>query len=99
MRSFLESLSLLSGAALLAIISVGVVSLLCLVSPPAFRKPAAVIVPLLLAYCLYWAPVWLGADRVEYHTWMFLFVFVWGLAGVIPSMAIVHFLDKHPPDP
>jgi predicted membrane protein len=97
MRSFVESLSLFSGAILVAIASAGVVSLLSFVSPAGLRRPLAIVVPLIFTYCLYWTPVWLGADPVEYHAWMFLFLLVWGLAGAIPSMAVVHYLAKRRP--
>jgi len=103
MKAFIESLSLGSGAVLLAILSVGLVCLLCSLSPKSLHKVWVVVVPFALAYCLYWSPVWLDADRSEfyqallrseYHTWQFMIV-PWYLAGAIPSAAIVFKLGRH----
>jgi hypothetical protein len=94
MKTFVESLSLGSGAILVAILSTGIVWLLCSVFPATLRKLWVAIVPFTFAYCLYWSPVWLGADSSEYHAWAFVFVFPWFLAGAIPSAAIVLILEK-----
>lgn len=94
MKTFVESLSLGSGAILVAILSAGVVWLLCIVCPVTLRKLWVVIVPFAFAYCLYWSPVWLGADSSEYSAWAVLGVVSWFLAGAIPSAAIVLILRK-----
>ena len=94
MRTFVESLSLGSGAILLAVLSTGVVWLLCSVFPVTLRKLWVVIVPFIFAYCLYWSPVWLGADPSEYHAWALIVILPWFLAGAIPSAAIVLILEK-----
>jgi hypothetical protein len=95
MKTFLESISLGSGAVLIAVLSVGVVWLLCSVLPVAFRWLSVVIVPFLLAYSLYWLPVWLGSDDVaQYDAWQVLGVGVWFLSGAIPSTMLVTFLGK-----
>jgi hypothetical protein len=94
MRDVIESLSIGSGAILVAGSSAGIVWLLCLVSPKALWKIWAILVPFILAYCLYWSPVWLGADPSEYHAWALLFVVPWFAAGAIPSAAIVRILRK-----
>jgi hypothetical protein len=80
MKALVESLSLGSGAVLVAIFSAGMVWLLCSVCPESLHKVWVVIVPLALAYCLYWSPTWFtdGSKfdrqliRSEYHTWAFL---------------------------
>lgn len=74
MKTFIDSLSLGSGAILIAVLSTGIVWLLCSVLPVALRWLWVVIVPFLLAYSLYWLPVWLGEDGSEYHAWAVLFV-------------------------
>ena len=94
MKTYVESLSLGSGAILVAILSAGVVWLLCFVCPVALRKLWVVIVPFTFAYCLYWSPVWLGASLSEYTTWEFVVIPPWFLAGAIPSAAIVLLLRK-----
>jgi hypothetical protein len=102
MKALVESLSLGSGAAVVAIFSAGIVWLLCSVCPESLYKVWAVIVPFALAYCLYWSPTWLtdGSEfdraliRSEYHIWAFLVIGVWFLAGAIPSAAIAVMLRK-----
>ena len=94
MRTLVESLSLGSGAIVVAILSAGVVWLLCCVGPTILRTLWIVIVPFAFAYCLYWSPVWLGADPSEYHAWALIVILPWFLAGVIPSAAIVLILEK-----
>jgi hypothetical protein len=98
MKAFLESLSLSSGAVLIAALSTGVVWLLCFACPSSLRKVWVVIVPFALTNCLYWSVAWLEADGDEYHRalvmsdyhkWALLFIGAWFLAGAIPSAALV----------
>ena len=98
MKTFIQSLSLTSGAILLAFVSAAVVWLLCSVFPVSLRKLWVVIVPLVLAYCLYWSPVWFfGEPSWEYRNWMFAFLVPWFLAGAIPSAVVVRILEKRRP--
>jgi hypothetical protein len=81
MKTFVESLSISSGAILIAVLSVGVVWLLCSTLPVALRSLWIVIVLFIFAYSLYWLPVWLGANSSEYSAWVFLrpgMVSIWG---------------------
>ena len=94
MRVVVESLSLSSGAIVIAVLSAVVVWLLCSVGSPELRTLWAIVVPFILAFCLYWSPVWLGADAVEYHAWAFAFIIPWFIAGVVPSALVVHILQK-----
>ncbi len=94
MNTFLLSLSLTTGALVLAFVSALVVWFLCYVFPVSLRKFWVVIVPLVLAFCLYWWPVWFNNEPAsEYHTWMFAFLFPWFIAGVVPSALIVLILE------
>jgi|GEM_PF-1690137 len=93
-KTFIESLSLGSGAALIAVCSAVLVWLLCYVRPAVFRWLGIVVVPLVLASCLYWLPVWLGANSSEYSSWSFLFIGAWFLAGAVPSAVVVLILGK-----
>jgi hypothetical protein len=79
---------------LLAVLSVGVVSLLCSVLPARFRWLWVVIVPFSFAYSLYWSPVWLRSDPSEYSAWAGVFVGPWFISGAIPSALLVIFLQK-----
>jgi hypothetical protein len=95
MKTFIQSLSFSSGAILLAFVSTVVVWFLCFVCPVSLRKLWVVLVPLVLAGCLYWSPVWfLGEPSWEYHNWMFAFLIPWFLAGAIPSAVVVLVLEK-----
>ena len=94
MRTFVESLSLGSGALLVAVLSAGVVWLLCFALPVALRRLWVVIVPFILANSLYWLPVWLGADSSEYSRWAILCVGIWFLSGAISSAGLVLILRK-----
>ena len=98
MKAFLESLSFSSGAVLIAILSVGLVWLLCFACPSSLRKVWIVIVPLALTNCLYWSVARLEAEGDEYHRalvmsdyrmWAPLFIVAWFLAGAIPSAVVV----------
>ena len=94
MKSVLESLSLTSGAILIAIISLSVVWLLCSVLPFALRAIWVVLVPFVFAYSLYWLPVWLGADASGHSVWAIWFVGIWFFAGFFPSAEMVLILQK-----
>jgi hypothetical protein len=94
MKTFVESLSLGSGAFLIAVLSVGVVWLLCSVLPVALGWLWVAIVPFILAYSLYWLPVWLRADSSEYSPWAILCVGTWFLSGAIPSAGLLLILRK-----
>ena len=95
MKTLLESLSLTTGALLVAVVSVAAVWLLSTRLPKALRWLWAVLVPFILAYCLYWSPVWLGSDDVsQYGAWAGLVVGTWFFAGAIPSVATVLILRK-----
>jgi len=95
MVKLIQSLSLSSGAVLIAIVSSATVWLLGQVSPSRLRKLWIVIVPAVLAYCLYWSPVWFaGEPGSEYSTWQFAFYIPWFLAGAIPSALVVRFVLK-----
>jgi hypothetical protein len=94
MRKFLESLSLTSGAILIALLSLAVVWFLYSVGPTVLRKIWVLVVPFVLAYSLYWSPVWFGADDAAgYDVWKFVIV-LWFLAGLIPSSALVAILES-----
>jgi hypothetical protein len=95
MKNFIESLSLGSGAVLIAVLSVAVVWLLCSISPVALRWLWVVVVPFIFAYSLHWLPVWLGSDPSEYSAWAVLGVGTWFLSGAIPSAILVLVIRKH----
>lgn len=96
-KILIESLSLGSGALLIAVLSVGVVWLLSSLLPKGLHWLWVVTVPFILAYCLYWSPVWLGSDSSEYSAWSVLVVGTWFLAGAVPSVVTVLIIRKRRP--
>src|SRR6266851_1078930 len=95
MKPFLVSLSLGSGAILVAVVSMGFVWLLRSRLPKNLHSLSAAVVPFVLAYCLYWSPVWLGSDDVsQYGAWAGLGIGAWFLAGFFPSAVMVLIIQK-----
>jgi hypothetical protein len=89
------------GAYLIAVLSTGMVSLLCCIKRPAeklWHLLTAIVVPFLLANGLYWHGAWQAKEAMgstafgEYEMWAPLFLVPWFIAGVIPSVAAVLFL-------
>ncbi|HVB85523.1 MAG TPA: hypothetical protein VNK23_02515 [Candidatus Dormibacteraeota bacterium] len=93
MKSLVD-LSISSGAMLIAVSSVAIVWLFGSALPAALRPVWVVVVPLGLAFSLYWLPVWLGADASEYGVWEGLVVGAWFLAGMVPSVVVLLMLRK-----
>jgi hypothetical protein len=60
-----------------------------------FRWLAAISIPLALSYCVYWMPVWLGADGSEYLAWALLGVGVPAIAGFISSTVVTLLVARH----
>jgi hypothetical protein len=54
----------------------------------------ALTVPFVIANVLYWSPVMLGADSLEYGSWAPLFVIPWYLAGALSSALIVFVFNR-----
>ena len=95
MGAFLDSLSLGSGALLIAIVS-GVVALATAwLRSRVLRWFAAIVLPLALAYCGYWMPVWLGVPPDQRFSWEFLVVGCWWFAGVITSSIVTFIVARH----
>ena len=85
----LKSLSLESGALVVALASAGLSVVAARLRVPGARWTVAGTVPLLLAYSLYWLPVWLGDSPMEYRVWAPLFIVPWYMAGVAASLMVM----------
>jgi hypothetical protein len=94
MREAIESLSLFSGAILSVGLSVSVVWLLCSKFPLKLYPLWIVVVPFAVSFCLYWTPVWLGADSSEYSAWAFLGIGEYFLVGFFPAAFLALILRK-----
>lgn len=88
MQAFFQSLSLGSASVLVAVISAVAALLIGRITSAIARWFAAVLFPFALSYCVYWMPVWLGADGSEYLAWALLGVGVPFLAGLVPSVVV-----------
>jgi hypothetical protein len=93
MKEFVESLNLITGPIVIAALSFGFVWLLCSKVSLRFGALWAVIVPLVVAYSVYWSPVWFGADPSEYGAWEFMVIPLF-FAGFFPSAVLVRTLQK-----
>jgi len=93
-KTFIESLSLGSGAALIAVLSALLAWPLCYVRPALVRWFLAAAVSLVLSSCIYWLPVWLGANSSEYSSWALLFICPWFLAGAVSAVLVIFIFDR-----
>jgi hypothetical protein len=90
MKDIIESLSLGSGAVVVALCSAALAWFLSNVRVAVVRWLGCVVIPLALASVLYWLPVWLGSRDVAQHsTWSFLVVGLWFLAGLASSIVVL----------
>ena len=80
---------------LVAVVSVIAAFLTGRIGSAVARWLTAALVPLALSYCVYWMPVWLGADRSEYSAWALLGVGVPFLAGLLPSAVVTFVVKRH----
>src|SRR5438045_560092 len=98
MREAIESLSISSGAVVVAAVSAILATLFLRVRQRAIAWFAAVL-PVLIACSLYWSPVWLGANPAEYFSWSLLFCAVWSFSGIVAfSSALMigyHLQNRH----
>jgi hypothetical protein len=88
-------LSFLFAPTISVVLSMSVVWLLCSKFPIKLYALWIVTVPFVVAYSLYWSPVWFGADDVsQYGAWAFLGVGMLFLAGFFPSAILAAILRK-----
>jgi len=80
---------------LVAVVSAIAAMLIGRIGSALARWFAAVLFPLALSYCLYWMPVWLGADASEYPAWALLGVGIPFVAGCIPSVLVTFVTARH----
>lgn len=87
--NWLGSLSLFSLIGLATLLSAGLaIASLRIPSRPA-RWVLALAVPFVLAWAVYWCPVWFGAPAAEYSLWAPIVVVPGGLAGALGASVIL----------
>jgi hypothetical protein len=94
MLELLRSLTFGSGALLVAVASAVLALVLARVLNLTLSWIFSVAVPFVLAYSLYWSPVWFGANSSEYSSWAPIFIGPWFLAGVGASAMTFSFVRK-----
>jgi hypothetical protein len=94
-QAFFQSLSLGSASLLVGTASAVVALLIGHIGSSVARWLAAFLFPLALSYCVYWSPVWLGADGSEYPAWALLGVGVPFVAGLVPSAVLTFIVRRH----
>lgn len=98
--AFVKSLSLGSGAMVVGALSAMVALATYWLKPPLVRWVALLSVPFVLAYALYWSPVWFGgSDPAEYSAWALVCIGPWSLAGMFASLVVAGFLRRRFQEP
>ena len=93
--AFIKSLSLGSGAMVVGAASAAVALATYWLKPPLVRWAALLSMPFVLAYCLYWSPVWFGGgDAAQYSAWALACIVPWTLAGLFASVVVAGFLRR-----
>jgi len=97
MRQLIESLSWSSGFFMVAAVSAVLALFTGRLQPAALRWSACALVPAAVSYCLYWSPVWLGAEYSisEHSSWSGVFLFPWSLVGALASVAVTAGVRQH----
>jgi len=94
MLNLLHSLSLESGAIIVGVCSALFAIFLARIASPVFRWFLLLSTPCVLAYILYWSPVWLGADPSEYSSWSMVCIVPWSILGAILSIIVANIVLK-----
>ena len=90
----IESLSIESGALIVALLSLIATTILNAIFNLKFKWAIFLIIPFLAANALYWSPVMFGADSSEYSTWAAIFIIPWYIGGVLSSLLAAYFQEK-----
>ena len=95
MRQLIESLSWTSGFFVVAALSSVLALFTGRLQSTALRWASCAFAPIAISYCLYWSPVWLGAEPSEYSSWSGAFVMPWSLVGIMASAAVMIGVRQH----
>ena len=81
-------------AFLVAVCSALIAWLLCRIQPIILRWIGAVVAPFAVSYCIYWLPVWRGANPSQYYSWELLGIGIPFAAGLITSLLVIIILGR-----
>jgi hypothetical protein len=87
--NFVESLSIQSGAAVVALVSAVCAIGWTYLESRSLTWTTSLVTPIVIAVALYWTPVLLGAPSTEYSGWAAMFVVPWYVAGAAASALVV----------
>jgi len=90
MFDLVQSLTLQSGAVVVAFASALLAFVWIRLPTPTLRWLLALSIPLVISYSLYWLPVWRGANSSEYSTWAPLFIAPWYVVGAVMSSFVIY---------
>jgi len=95
MKDIINSLSFGSGALVIAIVS-GLIAIgLSRIEAKKIKWLSGLIVPFLIAYFLYWSPVYFfGSDPSEYSAWAGIFIIPWYAAGTLASVLVIFVMNR-----
>ena len=94
MLDLLNSLSLETGAAIIAVAAAICAVAWAQVTTWQLRWGLAIGTPAIFANALYWSPEWLGANSDQAWSWSIIAIGVWFLAGALSSALVTHLLHK-----
>ncbi len=91
MKEIINSLSVETGALVVAILSMVLSYGICRLKLKKFKWSINLSMPFIVANLLYWSPVFFGAESSQYATWAPLFIVYWFIAGAIASILVMLF--------
>lgn len=95
MVEIINSLSLESGALVIALISGVLAFLFSFIKKALVKWLLVLFVPFFLSYFFYWTPVWFGSHLSgEYSAWAGLFIIPWFGVGVFVSVLVCYLVGK-----
>jgi hypothetical protein len=91
----IDSLSLESAAAIIAAISAGLALIWARIRNKYWRRGISLGAPFILAYSLYWTPVWFGhGDKASFAAWAPLFILPWFAAGAVSTVLTIYLIGN-----
>ena len=52
------------------------------------------IIPYIIAYCLYWSPKWLGSHSDQYSSWAPVFINPWYIVALLSVVIVLYIKEK-----
>ena len=92
--NFLNSLSVGTGGLVVLLLSAALSVPAYFIRSRPLRYMSGMAGAFLVAYALYWSPVWLGANRSEFSSWAFASIPIWFLAGAVGSVLATWLLER-----